>query len=312
MTCSHRARPRYLLEALAALALLAACGETPSTEGGTTATATAASPHGTSAPATVGTPVVARVVDGDTIELASRRQVRLVQIDAPEGNQGECYAGKAGAALRALLPEGTAVRLQADPRLDKVDAYGRLLRYVFKGRQNVNLTLVRRGAASVWFFLGERGRYAEALLRAARNAKGAGRGLWGACPGTRLDPLHGVETGVEEALTPATAADDCPGALSWREARAHVGERATVVGPVAGTHYAADSSGQPTFLNLGVDYPRPGRVTVLIWGRHRVRFPEPPERAYAGKTICVTGRIVLYQDVPEIEVSSPGQIEIAG
>ena len=138
---------------------------------------------------------VARVVDGDTIELQGGREVRLLQVDAPEGAQGECYADEATAVLRRLLPEGGRVRLEADPRLDRVDQYGRLLRYIFTGETNVNLLLVGRGAATVWFYEGVRGRYAEQLLRAAREGRAAKRGLWGACPGTPLDPSGPADTG---------------------------------------------------------------------------------------------------------------------
>jgi hypothetical protein len=60
-----------------------------------------------------------------------------------------------------LLRIGTAVRLEADPRLDRVDGYGRQLRYVWRGGMNVNVELVRRGAATVWFYDGERGKYAS-------------------------------------------------------------------------------------------------------------------------------------------------------
>jgi hypothetical protein len=67
--------------------------------------------------------------------------------------------------------------------------------HVIKGEINVNIELVRRGAASVWFDGGERGRYAWQLLDDARRAEETRRGLLGACPGTRLDPEHGVETG---------------------------------------------------------------------------------------------------------------------
>jgi micrococcal nuclease len=137
---------------------------------------------------------VARVDDGDTVDLADGSRVRLVQIDAPELGEGECYGQEAAQALRELLPEGATVRLEADPRLDDVDRFGRLLRYVHLGATNVNLELVRRGAASVWFFERDRGRYADELLDAAHAAEKAGRGLWGACPGARLAPERGVDT----------------------------------------------------------------------------------------------------------------------
>lgn len=124
---------------------------------------------------------VTRVVDGDTIELVGGERVRLLQIDTPELGSGECYSRAAAKELRRLLPVGTAVTLEADPPLDLRDRYRRLLRYVRAGGRNVNVELVRRGAATVYFYRSERGRYASALLTAARQARAANRGLWGAC-----------------------------------------------------------------------------------------------------------------------------------
>jgi len=300
------------LALLLALLALGACAEkttAPGTASSSTTAPVATTPAETKA-RTAESVRVAWVADGDTIELADGRRVRLVQIDAPEGGEGECYADEATRVLRRLLPQGTEVRLEADPRLDSVDTYGRLLRYVFRNRTNVNVTLVKQGAATVWFFRGDRGRYASGLLRAARRARAGDRGLWGACPGTPFDPLGPATTGTGEP--PAEAAGECAGAISWRDAGAHAGEQATVKGPVAGTHYAADSNGQPTFLNVGLDYPDPGRFTVLIWGNDRGRFPKPPENTYAGKTICAAGRIQEYRGVPEMEVSSPAQIAVVG
>ena len=60
---------------------------------------------------------------------------------------------------------------------------------------NVNLKLVADGAAAPYFFDGARGTYATRLMRDAKAARSAGEGLWGACPGTVLDPDHGVATG---------------------------------------------------------------------------------------------------------------------
>jgi endonuclease YncB( thermonuclease family) len=135
--------------------------------------------------------VVERVIDGDTIELASGKRVRLLQIDAPEMG-GECFSAKSSGILEQALPPGTEVRLRTDPRLDRTDRYGRLLRYVFAGSSNLNLMLVKRGAAAPYFFFGERGRYASQLMSSARAARTAKRGLWGTCKGTELDPSHQV------------------------------------------------------------------------------------------------------------------------
>lgn len=297
---------RLLAAGLCALSL-AACtdGEAgePAAQPGTGATSEAVTTTTQAEPAFA----VARVADGDTIELEDGRRVRLVQIDAPE-HVDECYGQEATARLRELLPAGTRVTLERDRRLDDTDEHGRLLRYVHDGPRNLNLLLVRRGAAAPYFYRGERGEYAERLLRAARMARAAKRGLWGACPRTPLDPLHAVDTGPV-AEEPAAA---CPGSISWREAADHIGERVTVRGRVAGAVYAQDVDGQPTFLNLGRDYPDPGRVTVVIWGRDRGRFPGPPETLYAGRTICATGTLELYEDIPELEISASTQIEVVG
>jgi micrococcal nuclease len=149
-------------------------------------------------PAAAGTAQFARiqyVIDGDTVVLTNGEHVRLVQIDTPEVQERECYGAAARSLLRRLAPPGTTVRVEADPRLDQVDRYGRLLRYLFRGPVNMNLELVRRGAATVWFYGHDRGRYAGTLLRAAQAARAARRGLWGACPGTPFDPYHAADTG---------------------------------------------------------------------------------------------------------------------
>ena len=150
--------------------------------------------HTTAAPALdVGT--VASVYDGDTLTLRDGRKVRLLQIDTPELGSGECYSRAARTELLRLAPIGSRVVLEADRALDRVDRYGRLLRYVHRGGVNVNLELVRRGAAAPYFYRGDRGRHSSALMLAATTAKATKRGLWRACPGTTLDPNRAVDTG---------------------------------------------------------------------------------------------------------------------
>jgi endonuclease YncB( thermonuclease family) len=140
-----------------------------------------------------------RVVDGDTIVVSSGAYVRFLQIDTPELASDECYATQARAALERLLPSGSRLRLVRDPELDRADRYGRLLRYVYRGRTNVNLAMVRRGAAAPYFYRGDRGRFSNRLLALAVAAKRAHRGLWGACPGTRLEADAAVSSGAAGA-----------------------------------------------------------------------------------------------------------------
>lgn len=96
--------------------------------------------------------------------------------------------------------------------------------------------------------------------------------------------------------------------LTPRGAKSHVGERATVCGVVASTHYADRSKGQPTFLNLDEPYPRQ-IFTVVIWGIDRPKFGEP-DRNFQAVRLCITGTITSFKGVPEIAASDPRQIEV--
>jgi hypothetical protein len=96
--------------------------------------------------------------------------------------------------------------------------------------------------------------------------------------------------------------------ITAAEAKDHIGERATVCGKVASTHYAKSSKGEPTFLNLDEPYPREV-FTILIWGSDRGKFGTP-ESEFKSLQVCVTGKITSYRGVPEIVASERGQIEI--
>ena len=137
---------------------------------------------------------VAYVNDGDTLRTTSGRKVRLLQIDAPELH-GDCFGRAALSALRRLTPKGARVTLVRDPALDATDRYGRQLRYVFVDGTNVNVALVREGAASPYFFRKARGRYARDLSGAVEEARTARRGYWGACPRAELNTGIGSITG---------------------------------------------------------------------------------------------------------------------
>jgi endonuclease YncB( thermonuclease family) len=137
------------------------------------------------------------VVDGDTVALRNGQRVRLVQIDTPEVFFGaECFGHAASAATKSLLPPGSRVRLFAEPATDRVDQYGRLLRYVVRinGAVNVNIRLVAIGAAAPYFYRGHRGRYANRLELLAKRARARKIGLWRACPYTPYDPYEGIDT----------------------------------------------------------------------------------------------------------------------
>ncbi len=98
--------------------------------------------------------------------------------------------------------------------------------------------------------------------------------------------------------------------LDWREAVDHIGKWHIVCGNVAGTHFAETSSGQPTFIHLGANHPDPDRVQIIIWNKNRSHFTDAPELFYKDKSLCVRGWIELYEEVVQIEASTPLQIQV--
>ena len=131
------------------------------------------------------TAAVVSTVDGDTIHVrvaGHQEKVRLIGMDTPEvdwyGGHAECYGATAGMYTRHRLL-GRTVRLRFDAGLR--DVYGRLLAYVYVGRELFNLTLVRRGFATNDPVPPDT-RRETAFAAAEAGARAAGRGLWSACP----------------------------------------------------------------------------------------------------------------------------------
>src|SRR4030042_66192 len=116
--------------------------------------------------------IVARVIDGDTIELEGGDRIRYIGIDTPE--IGEPYYLEA-TAKNAELVEGKEVRLEKD--VSEKDRYGRLLRYIYVGDLFVNAELVRWGYARAYPYPPDT-YYAELFSQLELKAKQAGRGLW--------------------------------------------------------------------------------------------------------------------------------------
>lgn len=104
---------------------------------------------------------------------------------------------------------------------------------------------------------------------------------------------------------------DCADPVAWTDAAAHEGDRAAVVGPVAGATHAPDVGGEPTFLNLGNPHPDPERFDVVIYRELRDAFDPPPEVRFADHDVCVVGRVRVRDGVPQIILDRPADIEIA-
>ena len=125
---------------------------------------------------------VVRVIDGDTIEVNSGGKlytVRYIGIDTPETANSpkgaEPYGPEASLKNKELVA-GKNVRLEKD--VSETDQYGRLLRYVYVGDLFVNAELVRTGYAQAVTYPPDV-KYQSLFLQLQREAREAGRGLWG-------------------------------------------------------------------------------------------------------------------------------------
>lgn len=92
--------------------------------------------------------------------------------------------------------------------------------------------------------------------------------------------------------------------ISWDQAGDYLGHKVWVRGRVVATN----NTGKVCFLNFHRNWRR--YFTVVIFASAFDRFPQPPEKLYAGKEIRVFGEIKEYQGKPEIVVETPEQIEI--
>lgn len=128
---------------------------------------------------------VTSVVDGDTIRVdlgGVDTTIRLIGIDTPEKDGPytdlECYGEEATRYTEGLL-DGEDVALEFD--VERTDRFDRTLAYVWLRGDLANEEIVRAGAG-VLLTIPPNVAYVERLKDAQRDARDAGRGLWGACP----------------------------------------------------------------------------------------------------------------------------------
>lgn len=130
----------------------------------------------------VNTYLVTRVIDGDTIEVATEnggKRVRYIGIDTPEtvhpSKPVECFGKEASDKNRELV-EGKWVRLEGD--VSDTDRYGRWLRYVYVDDVFINELLVAEGYANVVTYPPDV-LHTELFRESERIAREQGLGLWG-------------------------------------------------------------------------------------------------------------------------------------
>ncbi len=120
---------------------------------------------------------VARVYDGDTIQLDDGRNIRLIGVDAPEVDspysQAEPFGEESKAYLHRFLA-GKKVYIRVGPT--PVDRYGRTLAYVYAGDVLVNGRIIKDGwaRAEVRFHH----RYQDLFVSYEKEARAKRTGMW--------------------------------------------------------------------------------------------------------------------------------------
>ena len=88
----------------------------------------------------------------------------------------------------------------------------------------------------------------------------------------------------------------------------HIGDSVTVCGKIFGGKFLSSSNNQPTFLNMGAEYPNQ-LLSIVIWGNTRKLFSYKPEEKLKNKNVCVTGKIETYKNKPQIVIQQVQQIQ---
>lgn len=123
---------------------------------------------------------VERVVDGDTLLLAGKIRVRLIGIDTPESvtpDRPVERLGKEASDFTRSLVDGREVMLQYDR--ERHDQHGRVLAYVLVGDSLVNEEIIRAGYSRAETRYPFDSSMKSRFLKAEKEAREAGRGLWG-------------------------------------------------------------------------------------------------------------------------------------
>jgi len=120
---------------------------------------------------------VAKVRDGDSIEMANGQIVRYIGIDAPEISYPDCFGQQAKDKNKQLL-EGKEVILVQDVSVK--DNQGRFLAYIYVDGLFVNEYMVTNGYAYALSYYPDV-KYSSQFSEAQRKAKYDRIGLWGQC-----------------------------------------------------------------------------------------------------------------------------------
>ena len=228
---------------------------------------------------------VTAVVDGDTITLATGKDVRLTGIQAPKLSLGRPnfaewpLANEAKGYLESLsLEQSFALHIGGNVQ----DRHGRVLAHpVSQSGLWLQGEMVRAGFARVYTFADNRSQAAP-LYALEREARAALRGIW-------AHPFYAIRPTTPKALEPDIA--------TFQVVQGHV--------------QAAEKVRSRIYLNFGDDYREDFTVSIdrSVWSLFEDSGVDP--LGYAGRVIRVRGWIRDFNG-PLIELTHPEQLELVG
>lgn len=87
----------------------------------------------------------------------------------------------------------------------------------------------------------------------------------------------------------------------------NIDKKVTICDKIYGS-YVVESNGM-TLLNVGKPYPD-NLLTLAIFEKDLKNFSYAPSEFLLEKSFCVTGKLILYKDKPEIVLKSEKDIQI--
>lgn len=220
---------------------------------------------------------IERVIDGDTVKIASGESIRLIGIDTPEldweNNNSEFYAEAArDYSQKQLLNQ--KVILEYDQQLE--DNYGRKLAYIYHQGINFNQRLLEEGYASV-MVVEPNDKYEEKFRAAAERARNEQKGIWN-------------QILVMEKQFPV---------INYQKAALFVGQQVIIEGEIVNTTLT-DSV---CYLNFSNDYL--SDLSLVIFKHNLNKFSYQPTKYLKNKKVKAFGTIELYKGNPQIIIDDP-------
>jgi len=240
--------------------------------------------------------LVTKIIDGDTFLIEGGYAVRILGIDADERDH-PCYEAAKNRLEELILNKKVKLEKGGEDK----DQWCRYLRYVFLNDKNISLELVKEGLA-VARFSPKDTKYQKEIVAAEKQARENKIG----CKWLSENVAIKTEKAINlywEKLTPELTGLKVINAC---EAKNYYGKEIIVEGKVFNTYR---SKTKTIFLDFEKSYPHQC-FSAVIFSSDQYKFAENPEKYYDQKTLRIRGKILKYQEKPEIILKDPLQIEL--